>query len=385
MTNANEGGRWRQGLRAWRVWALSLCLGLAAAGTAVGQGRWTRLPFEAGAAPAARSAPVTVPLEGDVYLFSGVKDDFAAFQNTFFNDLYRFDVRTNTWAPLSPAGALPPARAFAAGVAVPLRRWVVVFGGAHYEPDFSGFTAYDDLWAYDLGTQAWRQLRSATPGPVGRSGPAMWLVADQLFVFGGIDAGFQPLNDLWRYDLHQRAWTQLVPNGAAGSPPPRHVAAVAPGVQAGRLTLYGGETATAQGFAILNDSWSFNLLTQAWEDVTPAAPRNIDPARNYGATVVLGGALLLAGGDMPGGSSGCGSPFAQNPTRELWRFDLYRRTWQQLSPGGDVLPRLKRVAGAEVGGRMYVFSGFDFACENGVGGQLWNTDVYRYTPHSGGS
>ena len=112
--------------------------------------------------------------------------------------------------------------------------------------------------------------------------------------------------------------------------------------------------------------------------------RNIDPARNYGATAVLGGALLLAGGDMPGGSSGCGSPFEQNPTRELWRFDLHRRAWQQLAPGGDVLPRLKRVAGAQVGGQMYVFSGFDFVCENGVGGQVWNTDVYRYTLHSGG-
>jgi hypothetical protein len=33
---------------------------------------------------------------------------------------------------------------------------------------------------------------------------------------------------------------------------------------------------------------------------------------------------------------------------------------------------------------MYVFSGFDFVCDNGVGGQVWNTDVYRYTPHPGG-
>jgi N-acetylneuraminic acid mutarotase len=70
-----------------------------------------------------------VALESDVFLFGGVKDDFAAFQNTFFNDLYRYDVRSNTWAPLAAADALPPARAFAAGVAVPQRRWVVVFGG----------------------------------------------------------------------------------------------------------------------------------------------------------------------------------------------------------------------------------------------------------------
>ncbi|HET7867348.1 MAG TPA: kelch repeat-containing protein [Burkholderiaceae bacterium] len=383
MWNAtSNGGARRLGLRVWRVWAL--CLGLMAAGAALGQGRWTRLPFEPGAAPSARSTPVTVALEGDVFLFGGVKDDFAAFQNTFFNDLYRYDVRANTWVPLAPAGALPPARAFAAGVAVPLRRWVVVFGGSRYEPDFSGFTAYDDLWAYDLGTRAWRQLRSVTPGPVGRSGPAMWLAGDQLFVFGGIDAGFQPLNDLWRYDLLLRAWTQLIPNGAAGSPPPRHVAAVAPGALAGRLTLYGGETVTAQGFAFLNDTWSLDLLTLRWQDVTPAAPRNIDPPRNYAAAAVVGGAMLVAGGDMPGGSSGCGSPFDQNPTRELWRFDLLRRAWQQLAPGGDVLPRLKRVTGAQVGGQMYVFSGFDFACNNGVGGQIWNTDVYRYTPHAGG-
>ncbi|MBD2776491.1 kelch repeat-containing protein [Iningainema tapete] len=67
--------------------------------------------------PTERSTPAVAALRESVYVFGGVKDDFSTFQNTFYNDLYRFDTSTDTWFLLSPKGSLPPARAFAASVA----------------------------------------------------------------------------------------------------------------------------------------------------------------------------------------------------------------------------------------------------------------------------
>jgi hypothetical protein len=83
---------------------------------------------------------------------------------------------------------------------------------------------------------------------------------------------------------------------------------------------------------------------------------------------------VVQGGDTPGGSAGCGAPFEQNPTDEIWTFSLRRGVWSPITPRGDPSPRLKRHRGAEVFGVMYFFSGYDFVCPGP--GQVWNLDVY---------
>ncbi|GKT19964.1 hypothetical protein AVHY2522_24400 [Acidovorax sp. SUPP2522] len=110
------------------LWGLGMALALIAPGaqahgSAVAEalaadGRWTRL-VTTGEGPSVRSTPAVAPVLGSIYLFGGVKDDFASGENTFYDDLYRFDPRLARWTPLSPSGAKPPARAFAASAAVP--------------------------------------------------------------------------------------------------------------------------------------------------------------------------------------------------------------------------------------------------------------------------
>jgi hypothetical protein len=353
------------------------------AAPAAAQGTWSRLST-AGEPMSGRSTPAAAALGSSVYLFGGVRDDFQAGVNTFHDDLHRFDTRSGRWTRLSPAGAVPPPRAFAAAVPVPHRQWMLVFGGALYPADFSSFTAYDDLWAYDVQRNRWQQRLAVNPGPSGRSRPALWQAGDCIYLLGGIDATFQPLNDLWVYEIAANRWTQLIAHGAAGSPPPRHEAMAGTHPVLGRLTIHGGETVTAEGFATLGDTWQFDLATRTWTEVTPPAARNITPPRNYAAAAWVGIQLFLQGGDVPGGVPGCGSPFPQNPTSELWRFDALTRAWSRLQPGGDPLPRLKRSVGVAVGARMFVFAGFDFSCDGATGGQAWNEAVHAYAPRAGG-
>jgi hypothetical protein len=371
----------------WRsaaAWIAGVTLAFAAlllrTAPASAQGTWSQ-QSTTGTPMSGRSTPALAALGPYVYLFGGVRDDFMAGQNTFHDDLHRFDTRRRHWERLTPAGPLPPPRAFAAAVPVPHRHWMLMFGGAQYTPDFSSFTVYDDLWSYDARRDRWEPRRARNSGPGGRSRPTMWQLGDCIYVFGGIDQSFQPHNDLWVYEIMANRWTLLVPDGAAGSPPPRHEAMAGSNPVLGQLTLYGGETLTADGFATLGDTWQFDLLRRVWTDVTPSPEHNITPPRNYAAVAWLGTQLFLQGGDVPGGVSGCGSPFPQNPTDELWRFDAFSRTWARLQPAGDSLPRLKRSVAVAVGMRMFVFAGFDFSCDGEVGGQVWNEAVHSYVLH----
>jgi N-acetylneuraminic acid mutarotase len=342
-----------------------------ASGT-VAQGTWQR-HVVTGTGPGERSAPVAAAVDSQLYVFGGVRDDFATGQNVFFNDLFRLDTRTDTWTRLAPVGGPPAPRAFAGGAGAPRHARFFVFGGSTF--DSTSLTVFDDLWSYTPATNRWTRLGSTTPGPSGRSGPAMWVVGTRLYVFGGIDATFTTLNDLWLYDLVGGAWTEVRPTGAR--PQTRHVAQAGDVARFGRLTLYGGEGDPSLGFPLLADTWELDLVHEVWREVTPVAADI--PPRNYGAAAVLGAQLYLQGGDRPGGSAGCGAPFPQNPVDELWRFDLVERTWHRVTPGGDPLARLKRHAAATVDGRMYIVSGWDFRCDGGVGpGQVWNTDVFSF-------
>jgi hypothetical protein len=362
----------------WRRLAAGL-LGSVLACSALAHGTWSKLATS-GPALSVRSTPAAAAIGPNVYLFGGVFDDFRATEFVFFNDLHRFDTRTHEWVQLAPAGAAPPPRAFAAGVAVPHRQLMLVFGGATYPKDNSSVAAFDDLWAYDVQRNEWSQKRPENPGPSGRVYPSMWQMGDRTYVFGGVDASFRALNDLWAFDLATNRWTQLIPNGASGSPPARFEAYAGPDAVLGTLTVYGGLAGADAGFAPRGDTWQFNVFTSTWRDVTPPAASNITPARNVGAAAQIGFSLYVQGGELPGGSSGCGAGFPQNPTAELWRYSLLRRTWEQIVPAGDALPRLKRMVAATVGARMYVFAGFDFACTDETGGQVWNDSVYSYNP-----
>lgn len=350
--------------------------GSVAKEAAAADGLWRRLPTT-GPRPSERSVPAVAGIGAALYVFGGARDDFATGVATFYDDLHRLDVHSGQWTVLQPSGARPAPRAFAASAATGGRMFV--FGGSTFNVPGTEFQPFGDLWAYEPAANRWRPLAAATVGPGARSGATMWAVGDSLYLFGGLDATFTTHNDLWRFDLRSLVWSP-VPLTTSQVPPPRHVAQAGQVAVAGQLTFYGGEAVDlSTGFAVLGDTWQFDLAQRRWRDVTPTqGGNNIAPPRNYGAAAVLGSALYLQGGDVPGGTGGCGAPFEQNPVAELWRFDLTQRTWRRLAPGGDPLVRLKRHAAAAVAGRMYLVSGWDFQCDPGPG-QLWNLDVYVYS------
>jgi hypothetical protein len=75
----------------------------------------------------------------------------------------------------------------------------------------------DDIWAFDLATDTWTNVTPATR-PSGRYFTALVYDASnrRATVFGGQTAS-APTNEAWVFDLWTHAWTQLSPTGTAPS------------------------------------------------------------------------------------------------------------------------------------------------------------------------
>ncbi len=127
----------------------------------------------------------------------------------------------------------------------------------------------------------------------------------------------------------------------------------------------------------LDDTWEYNIARGRWENITPAPQHNIDPARNFAGSGILAGDLYLHGGDIPGGSDCCGAPFPQNVSDQLWRFDLHKGNWRQVTRFRGEAPQIKRHRGVEIGNELFLFGGYNFV--DGIG-QIWNLDVFSFRP-----
>lgn len=357
------------------AWAKADC----ASERARADGVW-RVVDARGAVPSGRSAPAVAAHGRAIYVFGGSHDDVVTGEVTLYDDFHYFDTRQRRWREVEREGDWPSARAFAPMVNDAAAGRLVMYGGATFGDFFSDFMALDDLWTFDAGDDVWSLVHPEGDGPGGRSGATLWIDEGRLYLFGGIDSSYRTYNDVWAFDFTSNVWSLVSADGRVDAPPPRHEAYSGGIVRDGEVTLYGGESVTEDfNFVTLPDTWQYDVATNTWTEVTPAPQYDISPPRNLGAAAFVDGSLFIHGGDVPGGEL-CGAVFAQNPTDELWRFDLNAERWERQTPRGAPVARLKRSRGAAIGGVMYILGGYDFTCTDGVGVQAWNADVFAYDP-----
>lgn len=252
---------------------------------------------------------------------------------TVFGDLWSYDLATDTWSELFPAGGGPAARfgheaAWVAGLGL------VIFAGQ------SGADFFNDLWAYDPGSNAWTQLPAGGDVPVPRYGSCASLGPDgRLWISHGFTSEGVRFSDTRAYDFAAGAWTDETPDGT------RPVERCLHGcwwTDDGSLALYAGQTT---GTLALGDRWE--LDDGAWAQVTGVLPpeRNLYArARVADATIVFGGQAL----DM-------------SYRNDLWRLPDAGGEAVRVEPGGEA-PSGR--AGAEMivdasAGRVLLFGGRD--------------------------
>lgn len=220
--------------------------------------RWRAISGDGAPTPRRRAGAVAIGQE--MVVFGGLDAEGEAL-----GDGARYDPVADRWTPLPDGGPAP--RADATLVARGQR--VAVLGGVG---EALALGADDAAW-FDLGLDAWQQLRDAG-GPLAREG-AVWATGAATTVALGERA--------WRFD-EGGGWT---PAGE-GAVPTRRWSASACEVPEG-VVIWGG----IDGARLLNDGARYDAATDRW---TPLPSSDAPPPRQDALCFYADGALHLLWG-----------------------------------------------------------------------------------------
>ena len=308
-------------------------------------------------APAPRQGAVTWTQPGsggDLFLFGG--QDF--FTN-FYNDIWRYNISSNAWTPVSGSANLPGVygtQNVPATGNIPGSRWgatgrtdasgnLWLFGGFGY--DSAGTLGLlNDLWNYNITTNQWtwisgsktvnqtgnygiKGMPAGTNVPGARQASMSWIDASGNFwLFGGFDLDSvgspDALNDLWEFSGGQWTWksgANVVNQTGVYGTQGVAVATNVPGARwssaawtdaVGNLWLFGGEGYDSAGNGSLSDLWAYSGGQWIWVK----GPASVGQAGIYGLTP---GPIIY-----PYVGNGPGSRFAPgywiDPFNQFWMF-----------------------------------------------------------------
>ncbi|HPA45425.1 MAG TPA: kelch repeat-containing protein [bacterium] len=194
--------------------------------------------------PSLRQGACAIYAGGYIYQFGGLDQN-----NQPLNDLWRYDITSNTWLQIVPAGELPPPSPNAHAV---LRGNRIVFigvgetktgtwtfdidnnmwiQGENYPEtapvqEFATFSyapldldsvqiwqvdvARQNIYTYDTNTQTWTQEQIPGQFPGSRIGTTFCQIEQKGYVFGGYSyPAFESLKETWEFDLNTLSWKKL--------------------------------------------------------------------------------------------------------------------------------------------------------------------------------
>ena len=222
-------------------------------------------------------------------------------------ELWRWD--GEQWAAVTPEGAVPSARNFAAVAMDPERDVLLLHGGL--TPD----GVSDETWTWD--GEAWSLVASGSDGPGPRSAPSMAYdgASGRVLLYGG-DDGTTQHNDTWAWA--GAAWERVA---AEGPTPVRWPAFMEYDPASESVVLYGGHQVVDEAAPIaVGDTWVW--AGDRWRAARGAGQPG--PLLNANGVAHPTHGLLLVGG----------ADAASEETGRAWtRGDS---TWEALP--ADVVP-----------------------------------------------
>eukprot|EP00397_Hematodinium_sp_SG-2012_P019276 GEMP01019798.1.p1 GENE.GEMP01019798.1~~GEMP01019798.1.p1 ORF type:complete len:506 (+),score=89.70 GEMP01019798.1:136-1653(+) len=165
---------------------------------------WAEVEVDAGsmAAPSPRNNHATAVSDTQLILHGGHDG------NTWLSCMHLFDFQEQRWRPCNPSGTQPAARACHTLTKLSCR--LFMFGG------YDGLKCFNDVDVLDLQTMTWTRLVVSGEYPQARNAHTMTVVGDFMFLCGG-HSGSMHLTDLHVFDTTRRTWSQPT---FSGVPPP---------------------------------------------------------------------------------------------------------------------------------------------------------------------
>ncbi|KAJ4286828.1 Negative regulator of mitotic exit [Kalmusia sp. IMI 367209] len=183
---------------------------------------WSRA-LPQGPRPTGRYGHTLNILGSKIYIFGGQVEGFF-FNDLVAFDLNSLQSSASRWEVLlpnqkegtvsSPQGRSPPARTNHSVVT-----WndkLYLFGGT------DGVTWFNDVWTYDPRSNSWSELECIGYIPVAREGHSATLVNDTMYVFGGRTQDGVDLGDLAAFRISSRRWYMFQNMGHSPSPRSGH-------------------------------------------------------------------------------------------------------------------------------------------------------------------
>lgn len=255
---------------------------------------------------------------GAHYVFEGDPAFFGSLE--VYGTLWRYDVPEQRWRAIEPAGARPRPRAGCNAV---------LHDGAMYM--FGGLSRFlalnDELWRFDLASETWTQLTPSGPVPEPRfiGATAIDHERGEMYLFSGhrlTATGFESIGDFWVYDIASNAFRALPPLPGPTRDEGTLSLLRAPGGKRYLVWADGHTEAPVlcTGFieqnTALAEIWAFDPDTSSWQqlDVEGDAPR-----LEFVRSATVGNAAYLIGGwyDVPAPATIC---------RQVWNEDVYELT-----------------------------------------------------------
>lgn len=136
---------------------------------------------------------------------------------------------------------------------------VIYRHGGHNFVKHEQFPSMDSLWALDLNTKVWNEVKTKGKSPGPRTKHVGIVYRNALYIFGGEGRGGPADMSMYRLDLSTHQWTQLKSKGGAK---PCRRSEFSGFVYKDQLFVYGGESSDG---TCLGDLWSFSFESQKWK------------------------------------------------------------------------------------------------------------------------
>lgn len=254
-------------------------------------------------------------------------------------DFYEYNPATNTWTAKADLPGVKYSRAFACGVAVGGKGYVLLGG------DSNNVILKKDVWEYSPATNTWVQLADF-PGPV-RDGSACFAANGKIYIVGG-NNNQNVFADAYEYDIAANTWKSIAgyPDGPIN---------FAVGFTIGNQ----GYVTGGQGQTEFSSLYRYDAINDTWD---PMADFAGTPRQAAMAFVING--MAYVGGGQKGYSQSFKDFYRYNPANNSWALvgDLGTkgRAWGMASV---------------VNGKAYFGTGWDF-------GSAFFNDWYEYTPQT---